>query len=371
MPRITVVVPVYNHEPYVEQTLYSLFAQDCSDYQIVAVDDGSSDGSLEVLNRNRSRITIIQTPHQGAAAARNRAIEATDSEFVAFMDADDLCAPGRLRLSLEKFQTENIDLVASTLSFIDASGQSLSGVWTCPPGAANDYWASLLERNWIGTPSVMVRRRVLDAVGAFDETFTHAEDYDLWLRIGREHSIGYIDAPQVQCRRHRTNTSINIRSHHHFERMALQKVDRMEAWTAFNHLYAGRQERAEAWIWFLLRSGDSEFSDEIRFALTQHPHSHSLRFALGVFQCDSAQYEEALGAFRALKEQDAAALHNLGVVFAFCGDIKAASSHLEAALRLRTDYYDAQYNLAALRDGLDLRLTRRPFRKHLVPMLGQ
>jgi glycosyltransferase involved in cell wall biosynthesis len=371
MPRITAVLPVYNHERYVERTLHSLFAQDCSDFQIVAVDDGSTDSSLEILNRNRPRIEVIQGSHAGPAAARNKAIEVTDSEFIAFMDADDLCATERLRVQLKALESGNLDLAASALHFIDASGEPLPGAWRRPAHAANDYWGSLLERNWIGTPSVMVRRSVLDAVGLFDEKFTHAEDYDLWLRIARAHTIGYIDSPLIQCRRHSSNTSISIGSHQHFERMALQKVDRLEAWTAFNHLYAQGQQRAEAWIWFLLRTGDPVFSEEALFAIAQHPHSRSLRFALGVFQCDSGQHEEALVTFHALKERDAACVHNLGVIFALCGDIQSAAAHLQAALGLRPGYHDAQYNLTALRDGQELRLTRRPFREYLVPMLSR
>src|SRR6185503_15085322 len=104
---------VYDHERYLEHTLDSLIAQDYTDYQIVAVNDGSTDGSLEILNRRREQVLVIDAPHEGPAAARNRALRVTDSEFVAFMDSDDLCLPDRLRLQVE--QLNSVDLVASAL----------------------------------------------------------------------------------------------------------------------------------------------------------------------------------------------------------------------------------------------------------------
>jgi glycosyltransferase involved in cell wall biosynthesis len=100
MPRITIVLPVYNHARYVWEALRSLDAQDFRDFQIVAVNDGSTDSSLEVLERYGSGITIIDSEHQGPAAARNRAIQSTDSEFIAFMDADDVCRTDRLRVEV-------------------------------------------------------------------------------------------------------------------------------------------------------------------------------------------------------------------------------------------------------------------------------
>jgi glycosyltransferase involved in cell wall biosynthesis len=370
MPRITVVLPVFNHERYIEQALRSLSAQDYTDFQIVAVNDGSTDDSLAILNRHRAHIQVIESIHQGPAAARNQALRATESELVAFMDADDLCRPDRLRLEVERLEHAELDLVASTLSFIDADGNALPGTWTCPDGSARQYWGALLERNWIGTPSVLVRREALNDVGLFDETFTHAEDYDLWLRIGRTRKIGYVEAPLVQCRRHSLNTSMSIGAHQHFERLALQKVNRDEARVAFDQLYLREEQRAEAWIWFLLRRGDSLFKDETLRSLAQHPRSRSLRFALGVFQCDAGEYVEALASFDSLKKTDAAARHNLGVVAARCGDKRAAQSHLNAALEMRPDYYDARYNLDAIQRGEELRLTRRPFREQVVPMVG-
>ena len=369
MSRVTVVLPVYNHAHYVEHTLRSLFAQTYSDFEIAAVNDGSTDASLEILNRHAARLTVIESSHEGPAVARNRAIEATDSEFIAFMDADDMCSPQRLEWSLAKLENEQLDFVASALSFIDGNGESLPGSWTCPSQANTNYWGSLLERNWIGTPSVMVRRDALHRVGLFDERFTHAEDYDLWLRVGCASSIGYIDSPLIQCRRHDANNSINIDSHQYFERMALQKVDRMEAWKAFNKLYAGAPKATEAWIWFLLRSGDPAFVEESAFAIAQHPQSQAVRFALGVFAWDTGRYDRAVATFQQLKDQDLASLHNFAVSLARCGERRAALFHLETAIGIRPDYHDAQYNLAALRAGRQPRLTRRPLREHLVPML--
>jgi glycosyltransferase involved in cell wall biosynthesis len=367
MPRLTIVLPVYNHERYVEQALQSLYAQDYTDFQIIAVDDSSTDNSLEVLNRHRDRVLFLESPHHaGPACARNRALQAADSELVAFMDADDLCEPERLRLQVEMI--EHRDLVASSLIFIDNEGRPLPGLWTCPPEAGNHYWAALLERNWIGTPSVMIRRDVLDTTGMFDERFTHAEDYDLWLRIGRRHSIGYIQTPLIRCRRHATNTSIDIDSHQRFERLALEKVDIQDARDAFESLYANPQRRAEAWVWFLLRRGETGFREEASCAVRQYPCSSSLRFALGVFEYDSGAYDHARTLFAALKDFDASALHNLGVVNARCGNIQAATGQLQTALIRRPGYRDAELNLAAIRQGLDFRLTRRPLRQNLIPM---
>jgi glycosyltransferase involved in cell wall biosynthesis len=370
MARVTVVLPVYNHERYLQEALDSIYSQDYSDYQIVAINDGSSDSSLRILHENHARIALIEAGHRGAAAARNTAIRGADSEFVAFLDADDLWTPGRLRESVDMFQNGKVDLVASALTFIDANGKELPGIWACPPEAVNDYWGALLERNWIGTPSVTVRRKALDEVGCFDKAFTHAEDYDLWLRVGQEHAIDYIPTSLVRCRRHSSNTSLNIVAHQKFERIALQKVDPAMAQAAFHRLYASSDRREEAWIWFLLRSANPAFPEEIQGALASHPESHSLRFALGIYQADNGEYEKALTTFRELKDRDAASLHNLAVLLALCGNSRAALSYLHLALRSRPDYHDAQYNVAAIREGRQLRLTRRPFRQQVIAMIG-
>ena len=368
MPKVSVVIPNYNHGRYIAETIDHVIRQTFTDWELIVVDDGSTDASLEILSQCQPRVTVLRGEHKGVSAARNRAIEATDSEYIAFMDADDLCEARRFELQLHQIEEQNLDLAASALSFIDEQGWPIPGLWTCPPNARKDYWASLLERNWIGTPSVMLRRTALRSSVAFDETFTHAEDYDLWLRVGRSNSIGYVDAPLIQCRRHSANASIDIESHQHFERKALQKVDPKEAWEAFGRLHSGGEARDEAWVGFLLRSESGSFLEEAHDALGRNPRSSALRFALGVFHYDSGQYEKARATFLGIHEQDAASVNNAGVTSALCGDVAEAISKLGDALRLQPGYYDARYNLDALHNGNRLRITRRPLRTSLVPM---
>src|SRR5262245_41476463 len=135
MPRISVVVPNYNHAAYIGETLDHVVRQTFQDWELVVVDDGSTDASLQVLNEYQSCVRVLRSAHKGPAAARNLGIAATDAEYIAFMDADDLCQPQRLEVQIEKIQSERLDLVASALSFIDAQGRTIPGLWTCPAHA--------------------------------------------------------------------------------------------------------------------------------------------------------------------------------------------------------------------------------------------
>src|SRR5438132_10662624 len=188
MPRISDVIPYYNNADYIVETLDHIVRQTLRDWELVVIDDGSMDASLEILSQYQSRLRVLRSEHRGPAAARNIGIAATDAEYIAFIDADDLCEPRRFELQIHKLQNENLDLVASALSFIDAQGWPIPGLWTCPLHARRDYWASLVERISIRTPSGLSRRSSLSSTAVSDEEFTHREDDDPWLRVGRGYS---------------------------------------------------------------------------------------------------------------------------------------------------------------------------------------
>src|SRR5262245_3195106 len=115
MPRVSVVIPNYNHAAYIGETLDHVVKQTFRDWEMIVVDDGSTDASLKVFE-GYPRLTVLRSEHKGPAAARNIGIAASDSEYVAFMDADDLCHSRRLELQVHKLETQKLDFVASALS---------------------------------------------------------------------------------------------------------------------------------------------------------------------------------------------------------------------------------------------------------------
>jgi len=167
---VSIVLPCHNSEDTLVQTLDSVMAQTCGAWRIVAVDDRSTDSTAAILARfaeRDDRIRIIDGPGQGAAAARNAALNHIDSELVAFLDADDIWAPTRLSVLGEVFRTDQARQIAFTryAFFTDEpyDGPTRS---TVPPGTLSVI--DLLHENAVGTMSnLIVRRGALDCAGTF------------------------------------------------------------------------------------------------------------------------------------------------------------------------------------------------------------
>lgn len=114
--EISVIIPVFNVEKYLVQALESVFEQETTPLEIIVIDDGSTDKSVETIRKFRDRITIFQLPHKGAASARNFGISRSNGNFLAFLDADDLWTANHLSVLLNSFSTENkVDMVLGNL----------------------------------------------------------------------------------------------------------------------------------------------------------------------------------------------------------------------------------------------------------------
>jgi glycosyltransferase involved in cell wall biosynthesis len=212
-PQVSVVLPIYNGERYLVETLESILAQKYADYEIVAVNDGSRDQSAEVVKRYLSsgRIRYFEQPNRGVANARNAAIQCSTGRYIAFLDQDDLWLPGKLEKQVAYMQAHpEVALVHGPVECIDAEGTLISCAGRVYVDDAAGYCAEqLLVTNRIAVVAVMVRRSCLDAVGLLDQALAPADDWDLWLRLAVRFPFGFINEVLAKYRLHETNESKN------------------------------------------------------------------------------------------------------------------------------------------------------------------
>lgn len=191
-PRVTVLLPVRNGLPYLADALASLRAQTFDDFEIIVIDDGSTDGTARALRRARDpRLRVISTRGEGIAAALNRGLEMARGAYVARQDVDDRSAPARLARQVEFLdRRREIDVLATCASYIDAAGRPVDDAWTRlvreqqDPAQEPDAIRALMPLTCCITHgTVMMRADVLRRAGGYRTDAVPAEDYDLWLRL--------------------------------------------------------------------------------------------------------------------------------------------------------------------------------------------
>lgn len=204
MPKVTWLLPVKNGMPYLSETLASLAAQTYRDFQMLAWDDGSTDGSIEELRRwipNRLPGQAFTGQSRGVGGALRELVEMSDTEFCARIDADDICRPDRLELQVSFLLSHpEIALVGSNLRIIDEKGLPTGDTMDYPL-VHDDILHSFLAHNSIGHPSVLCRRSALLAVGNYDANAI-LEDYDLWLRLAQRYKLENLPDYLVDYRIH-------------------------------------------------------------------------------------------------------------------------------------------------------------------------
>jgi len=197
MPKVSIIIPTYNRGVLLHKAIDSVLAQTFSDYELIIVDDGSTDGTRDVVARYGSgKIRYIFQENKGKSAARNLGIKLADGEYIAFLDSDDMFLPSKLQLQVEVLDAHgSCGFIYSYASNVDESGNllnyhfegNLSG-WIYPD-------LLLIKNNCIATPTVMVRAAVLAEIGGFDESMHICEDLDLWRRIARRYQVLQVREP--------------------------------------------------------------------------------------------------------------------------------------------------------------------------------
>jgi len=185
-PLVTVLLPVYNAMPYLAETLASIFAQTCTHYELLAIDDGSTDGSTDVLRAvNDPRLRVVEhSSNQGLIATLNEGLGLARGSYIARMDSDDVMHPERLQRQVEHLEAHPETAVLATfVDLVNADGET-TGTWDIDRATADEtsIRAMLPRTNCIAHPTVMMRRSALAGM-RYDPRQQGAEDWDLWLRM--------------------------------------------------------------------------------------------------------------------------------------------------------------------------------------------
>ncbi|OIP68988.1 MAG: glycosyl transferase family A, partial [Oscillatoriales cyanobacterium CG2_30_40_61] len=201
MPKISVVIPVYNGEKTIQKTIESVLKQTWQDFELIVINDGSQDATLEILSSIQDpRLQILSYDNAGLASSRNRGIDQAQGEFISFLDADDLWTSDKLEAQFQALQEHPEAAVAySWTDYIDQLSQFLhSGRHITING---NVYQHLLVNNFLENGSnPLIRKQALNQVGKFDTSLKAGEDWDMWLRLAVHYQFVAVPLPQILYR---------------------------------------------------------------------------------------------------------------------------------------------------------------------------
>lgn len=208
---VSVVIPVYNRIDTIEKAVESIRRQTCKNVEIIIIDDGSADGTyniLKKLEKTENSIRIFTQEHKGANAARNLGIEKSKGEFIAFQDSDDEWLPDKLEKQIRYMEEKHFDVCYCPFYLYSSNEEQIF------PRDYQDkqkYEQELIKIlrccNVISTQTLVIRRNIISDVGIFDEDMPRYQDYEYVIRIIQKKKIGYISKPLVKV--FRTKNSIS------------------------------------------------------------------------------------------------------------------------------------------------------------------
>jgi teichuronic acid biosynthesis glycosyltransferase TuaG len=231
VPRVSVVIPVYNHEEFVADAVTSALNQTYRDLEVIVVDDGSTDATPQRIATFGDRVRAFRKPNGGTSSALNRGIREASGELIAWLSSDDQFLPDKTDLQVRFLDAHpEMGLCYTDFYVVDASGR-VTGETKCVSIGTRQGWTRTLLRFGclINGSTTLIRRSVFDRAGEFDETLPQSHDYDMWVRMSVHTLFGHIARPLVKYRWHHKNLSLrpdalsyNAQVHEKARRMGLE-----------------------------------------------------------------------------------------------------------------------------------------------------
>lgn len=249
---VSVVIPNHNGALFLLDAITSAIEQDYPNTEIIVVDDGSTDDSLELLKVYKGKVEVICSENFGAASARNLGIMAAKGDYIAFLDSDDVWERNKLRLQLELMETKQLDLVYCSGKEFGSKGEISVPHKAVYSGDCYQYFKKFPTRAIIelGCSSSVIRRSLLYKSGLFDTGFSGpAEDWDFFRRYCKYAKVGFCDQVLIHYRKHTSNVSArSLEEYYLGNRRALLKMfaedseihatERRNIWVNFHFISA-------------------------------------------------------------------------------------------------------------------------------------
>jgi glycosyltransferase involved in cell wall biosynthesis len=238
-PRVSILLTCYNHARYLGPCLEGVRSQTFRDFELLVLDDGSTDGTREILAGLEGEATVFLSERNlGTYGILNQGLRTARGEFVAVLNDDDVWLPRKLEAQVALMDSEpQVGLVHTDGAFIDGDGRRIEGSplgFSFPRTRTGDVLLDLCYANKIIASAALVRRECFEALGGFDESYFGSGDWHMWLRVAERWQVGYVDEPLTLYRVHGENAS------HKLERI-WRDDERLRTWLAPRMVgYAGR-----------------------------------------------------------------------------------------------------------------------------------
>ncbi|RFU61297.1 glycosyltransferase family 2 protein [Peribacillus glennii] len=217
MPKVSVVIPTYNRGEFTIHAVESVLAQTYKDYEIIVVDDGSTDHTEELLERYKDRLRYVKQENQGPSAARNTGVRLAEGEYIAFCDSDDRFLPEKLEKQME-FIERNPECKFLYTWYYNVNNQGeytkLRKPNTCNSNEHLQYFL-FIRKFTIRTSTLLIHKSCFEKAGLFNEKYWYSQDWDMWLRLAAYYRGFCLEEPLAEYWLHGENrSSLSVRIYH-------------------------------------------------------------------------------------------------------------------------------------------------------------
>lgn len=230
-PLVSVITCCYNSAKFLQDTIHSVCEQKFQDFEYIFVDGGSTDGTLEIINRyvegDSEKFKLFHQTTKGLMRARNIGIQQAKGKYICFIDGDDIWSNEKLERQVSYYeQHPEYGLLFTNCVNIDENGIVIPG--TGKKDTPDLTIGGLFKHCYISNPTVMVKKDIYNEIGYFDETLPYSEDWDMWLRIAIKYPLAYIPDVLAWYRVHRNNMSTGSLKHYDYQVHVMKKIAALE-----------------------------------------------------------------------------------------------------------------------------------------------